>query len=98
MQRRALELLALEEGLGIFQQAHVVTRDDFDEMFGSGQLTQSDAEMVGVVEGVEQVFVERMNVLQTRKAAEDERELLGEGLLREFNFSGVEICPRKITD
>jgi hypothetical protein len=67
-------------------------------VFGSGQLTQGDAKMVGIVEGVEQVFVERMNVLQARKAVEDERELFSEGLLCEFNFAGIEICPRKSTD
>ena len=90
-QSGALELLALEKRLGVFEQADIVARHDLYEMLGGGQLTQGDAEVVGVVERVEQVLVERVDVLEPREAIEDERELLGEGLLCEFDLAGVKI-------
>ena len=53
----AFELLALEERLGVLDQAHIVPADGLDEMLGRRELTQSDSEVVGIVEGVEQVLV-----------------------------------------
>lgn len=48
--------------------------------------------MVGIVESVEEVFVERVDVLQSRKPVEDGLELFGEGLGGEFDLASVEIC------
>lgn len=56
-QGSALELLALEQRLGILDQADVVAGDRFDKMLSSRNLTQSDSEMIGIVEGVHQILV-----------------------------------------
>lgn len=48
--------------------------------------------MIGIIECVEQVLVERMDILKTRKRVEDEGELLTARLLREFDFSSIKIA------
>ena len=53
----ALELLGLEERLGVLEQANVVAADGLDEMLRRRELAQGDTKMVGIVEGVEQVLV-----------------------------------------
>lgn len=75
-QSGTLQLLALEQRLGVFEQSHIVARYGLDEVLGGGQLTQGNSEMVGIVESVEQILVERMDVLQSWEAVEDQRELL----------------------
>jgi hypothetical protein len=40
-------------------------------MFRSRKLTESNSEMVGIVESVEQILVERVDVLQAGEALED---------------------------
>lgn len=87
-----LELLALEERLGIFQKAHVVAGDGLDEVLGGRQLAKGDLEVVGIVEGVEEILVERMDVLESGETLEDGTELLREGFLGELDLSGVESC------
>ena len=47
--------------------------------------------MVGIVEGVEKILVERMNVLKSWETVENERDLLAEGLLRELDLAGIEV-------
>lgn len=39
----------MEEGLCIFKKADVVSRDRFNEMFGSGELTKGNPEVVRVI-------------------------------------------------
>ena len=63
----ALELLALEEGLCIFEETDIVSRDGFNEVFSRRELAEGDPEMVSVVERIQEVLVERMYVLKTRK-------------------------------
>lgn len=46
--------------------------------------------MVGIVEGVEEIFVEWMDVLQTRKAIKNGLQLFTECLGGELDLSGVE--------
>lgn len=60
-------------------------------MLGGRQLTQRYAEVVGIVESVEEVLVEGMDILEAGEAIQDEGELLGEGFLRELDFPSVEI-------
>ena len=60
------------------------------------ELTESYSEVVCVVEGVEEIFVEGMDVLQPREAVKNERKLLGKGFLCKFNLSGVEICEKSV--
>lgn len=88
----SLELLALVERLCVFQKADVIAGDGLDQVLGSGHLTKGNLEVVRIVEGVEQILVERVDVLKTRKAVEDGGELVGEGLLGELDLSGVESC------
>lgn len=63
----ALELLALEERLCVFEETNIVSRDGFNEMFSSRKLAKGYSEMVGIVERIQQVLVERMYVLKTGK-------------------------------
>lgn len=49
----SLELLALKERLAILDQPNVVSRDSLDQVFGGRELTEGNAEMVGIVERVE---------------------------------------------
>lgn len=60
-------------------------------MLCGSQLAEGDAEVVGIVEGVEKILVERMNVLKSWETVENERDLLAEGLLRELDLAGIEV-------
>ena len=86
----SLQLLALEKRLTVFEQTDVVSGNGLNQVLGGGKLTESDAEMVGIVEGVEKILVERVDVLEPGKALEDGAELLGESFLTELDLSGVE--------
>ena len=61
----ALELLALEERLCVFEKANIVSRDGFNEVFSGRELSKGYSEMVGIVEGIQQILVERMYVFKT---------------------------------
>lgn len=87
----ALELLALEERLRILEQAYVISGNSLDQMLRRGQLAESDAEMVGIVEGVEKILVEWMDILESWESVENERNLLAESLLCELDLAGVEV-------
>jgi hypothetical protein len=54
--------------LGIFEESHIVARYDFDEMLCGRKLTEGYAEVVGVVKGIEEIFMERVNVLESGEA------------------------------
>lgn len=90
-----LELLALEERLSILQQADVVAGDGLDQVLGRGELTEGDLEMVGIVKSVEQILVERVDVLEARKALENSAELVRERFLGELDLASVESCTDK---
>jgi hypothetical protein len=85
-----LQLLALEERLAILEQADVVAGDGLDEVLCRRELTEGNLEVVGIVEGVEEILVERVDVLESGKAVEDGGELFRKGLLGELDLSGVE--------
>ena len=63
----ALELLALEERLCVFEETDVISRHGFDEMLSSRELSKGDSEMVGVIKRIQQVLMEGMYVLKTGK-------------------------------
>lgn len=88
--RSLLELLALEERLAVLEQTDIVTRDCFDEMLGRRELAKGNAEMVGIVKGVEQILVERVDVLKTGETLENCAKLVRKRLLRELDLSRVE--------
>jgi hypothetical protein len=88
----SLELLALVERLCVFQKTDVISGNCLYQVLGSGHLAKGNLEVVRIVEGVEQILVERVDVLETGKAVEDGGKLVGEGLLGELDLSGVESC------
>ena len=87
-----LELLALEERLSILEKSDIVAGHSFDQMLGCGELTKGDTEMVSVVEGVEEILVERMDILKSWEAVENESDLFTEGLLGILDLTGVKVC------
>lgn len=52
-----LELFALVERRGVFEEADVVSRDGLYEMFGGRELSQSDSEVIGIVKGIQEILV-----------------------------------------
>lgn len=60
-------------------------------MLRGRELAKGYLEVVGVVEGIEEIFVEGVNILETGESIQNKLEFFGESLLREFDFSGVEI-------
>lgn len=64
-QGRALELLALEERLCVFEESHIIARHNFDKVLCSRKLAEGYAEVVGIVKGVEEIFMEGMDVLKS---------------------------------
>jgi len=89
-----LELLALEEGLRIFEKADIIAGHNFDQMLCGRELAKSYSEVVCIVKGIEEIFVERVDILQPWEAVKNEGELLSEGFLSKLDLSGVEICER----
>lgn len=61
--RCSLQLLALEEWLGVLEKPNIVARDSLNEMFRRRQLSKSYAKMVGIVEGVQEILMKRMDIL-----------------------------------
>ena len=86
----ALELLALEQTLTILDETHVISGDGLDQTLCGVTLAEGNAEVVGVVESVEQILVERVNVGEAREAVQDSRQLLTEGLCGVFDLAHVE--------
>lgn len=66
--------------MAVLEESDVVSSYGLDQVLRSRQLTKGNLEVVGIIQGVQQVFVERVDVLQTREAVENGVDLLGEGL------------------
>ena len=97
----AFELLALEERLGVLDQTNIVSADGLDEMLGRRELTQGDAKMVGIVEGVEQVLVWEAEEMETSALSVPPRHLSpgGGGPARgeaERSAHGRDGCPATV--
>jgi hypothetical protein len=90
-ERCALELLTLEERLCVFEESNIVARHYFDEVLCGGKLAESYAEVVGVVKGVEEILMERVDILEPGETVQDQRELFCESFLCEFDFSSIEV-------
>ena len=56
-ERSALQLLTLEQRMRIFDETDIIAGNGFDQVLGSRNLTEGDAEVVGVIEGVHQILV-----------------------------------------
>lgn len=63
----ALELLALKKRLRVFQETDIISRDSFNQVFSGRELSKGYPKMVGIIERIQQIFVERMYVLKTGK-------------------------------
>ena len=53
-------------------------------------MSQSYFEVICIVKGIEKILVERVDVLQARKAIKDYRELFAKGFLGVSNLARVE--------
>ncbi len=80
----------MKQRLGIFQEANVVSSHRLYQSFRRGQCAQRYPEMVGIVECVEEIFVERMDILKSRETLKDGLELFRERLGRKLDLSSVE--------
>lgn len=58
-------------------------------------MSQCNPEMVCIVEGIEKVFVERMNVLKSRKSVKNGCELFGKGFGGVFDLANVKSCAKR---
>ena len=47
--------------------------------------------MVGIVEGIQEIFMKRMNILESRKAVQYQRELFRKCFLGVFDLPSIEI-------
>lgn len=73
----SLQLLALEKRLRILDETDIITTDGLDEVLCRRKLTKRNAEMVGIVEGVEEILVEGMDFIDSGESLEDAANLLG---------------------
>jgi hypothetical protein len=81
----------VEERLRIFEKSDIISRHYLNQMLRGRQLAKGYSEVVGVVEGIEEIFVERVDILEAGESVQDERELFCKCLLCEFDLSGIEI-------
>ena len=93
----SLERLALKERLRILQESDVVPRDSFDQSFCRRQSAKSDTEVVGIIESIEEVFVEGMDILEAWETVKNGLELFTERLRSEFNLASVETCRQSVS-
>lgn len=84
------QLFALEQRLPVLEQTHVITRNRLDERLGSVELTEGNSEVIRIVESIEQITVERVDILEAREGFDRGGEALGEGLSGVLDFSRVE--------
>jgi hypothetical protein len=66
--------------------------NSLNQLLRSRQRGQCYPKVIGIVEGVHKIAVERVDVLQFWEAIEDGLQLVGEGLGRESDFSSIELC------
>ena len=91
----ALELLALEERLTVLDETDIVAGYCLDQVLGCGKLAEGDAEVVCIVEGVEQILVERVDVGETGESIEDGLNLLGKRFFISVSFSFALVVLRR---
>jgi len=75
--------------LSVFQQAHIVARNRLNKRLGCVELPEGNSEVVCIVKRVQQITVERMDVLEARECLNRGGEALGEGLGGVLDFSRV---------
>ena len=53
--------------------------------------------MVGIIESIEEVFVEGMDILKAWETVKNGLELFAERLRSEFNLASVETCRQSVS-
>ena len=85
-----LKLFALEKRLSIFQEADIVARDCLNERLSSRELSKRNSKVIRIVECVQQIAMERVDILETREGFDGLGEALGEGFGGVLHFACVE--------
>lgn len=75
--------------VSVFDHADHIPGNRFHQRSGRVDLPQGKFVMVAVVQGVAQVGVERVNVVQSRKIGQDLGKTLRDGLLCEFDLANT---------
>lgn len=76
--------------MSVLEKAHVVARNCLDQRLCSRKLTESNSEVVRIVQGVEEIAVERVDIRKARESLDGGVEALGKGFGRVLDFSRVE--------
>eukprot|EP00962_Isochrysis_galbana_P021975 scaffold6512_cov132-Isochrysis_galbana.AAC.3 len=85
-ERRALQRFAPVERVAVLEQLDIVTAHPVDELLGEVELAQSKLEVVAVVQHVDQIRVERVDVIQPREVGQDLRQLVMVVHVRELDL------------
>ena len=88
----ALERFATVQRVAVLEQLGVVAADTVDQLAGNVHLTEGQLEVVAVVQHIDQVRVERVDIVEPREVGEDLSELLAVGRVRELNLAHVELA------
>jgi hypothetical protein len=104
----AFEALAAIKGVTVLDHANHVTSDGVYESSSGIDLTQRQLVVISIVEGVTEVGIKGMNIVESRKVAQDLPETFRDGLLRELDLSharakrrvslGLEAPLKQMTD
>ena len=90
-ERGALERLAAVERVAVLEQLDVVLADAVDQLARDVQLAERELVVVAVVQHVDQVGVERVDVLEPREVGERERQFLVAGVLHVLDLAHVKL-------
>jgi len=71
-----LERLAAVERVSVLEKLDIVAADPVDQLLGEVELAEGELEVVAVVQHVDEVRVERMDVVQAREVGQDLSELV----------------------
>lgn len=85
----AFETLAAVERVTVLDHADHVAGNRVDQRSGGIDLAESKFVVIAIVQGVTQIGVKGMNVIQSRKLGEDITQSIGNGLLSELDLSNA---------
>ena len=94
-ERRAFQLFAAVQRVAVLQQLDVVLRDLVDDVARGVELPERQLVVVLVVQHVEQVGVERVDVVHAREVVQDAAQLLVPARLRELHLAHVELADAR---
>ena len=94
-QGRLLQLLAPVERIAKLHQPDVVLGHIINQVFSCIDLPQGQFVVILVVQDIHQISVKRMDVIKLREFIDDRGEFIVISLLREFDFSHVELSDSR---